>query len=39
MNACKTIVAYIHLTTDSLKLTEHGVTVGEARHLDIVELL
>ena len=35
----KTIVVYIRLTTDLLRLTEHGVTVGEARHRDIVELL
>ena len=35
MNACKTIVVYIHIIKlDSLKLTEHGVTVGEAGHLN-----
>ena len=32
MNECKTIVVYIM----TLKLTEHGVTVGEAIHLDSV---
>ena len=40
MNTCKTVVVYItcvyHLATALLKLKEHGVAVGEARHLDIV---